>query len=99
MDNEPAAEQTGIKRKCSRSQEEKRGGDAECEGNVISVRLTCVQHQENLHHRRNAATDWGKSSKAECYGEYDYSGDLPRGNGNSCIDDAIANKHPRSTHA
>ena len=58
-----------------------------------------VQHQENLHHRRNATTDWGKRSKAECYDEDDYSGDLPRRNGNSCIDDAIADKHPRSTHA
>jgi hypothetical protein len=59
----------------------------------------CVQHQENLHHRRNAATDWGKRPKAECHDECDYSSDLPRGNGNSCINDAIADKHPRSTHA
>jgi hypothetical protein len=66
---------------------------------VIRVTLTCVQHQENLHHRRNAASDWGKRSKAERYDEYDYSDDLPRGNGNSCVDDAIADKHSRSTQA
>ena len=89
----------GIKRKCSRAQKEKGSGDAECEGDVIRVRLMCVQRQENLHHRGNAATDWSKRSKAECYDEYDYSGDLQHRNGNSCIDDAIADKHPGSTHA
>ena len=57
----------------------------------------CAQNQENLHHRRNAATDWGKRSKAECDDEYDYSGDLPCGNGNSSIDDAIADEHSCGT--
>lgn len=59
----------------------------------------CAQYQENLHHRRNAATDWGKRSKAECNDDYDYSGDLPRGNGSICISDAIADEHPCGTHA
>ena len=99
MDDESTAEQARIQRKCSWPQKEKGDCDAECERDVIGVRLMCVQHQENLHHRRKAASEWGKRSKAECYDEYDYSGDLPRGNGNSCINDAIADKHPRSTHA
>ena len=93
MDNKSTAEQAGIKRKCSRPQKEKGSSDAECESDVIRVRLTRSQHQENLRHHRNAATDWGKGPKAQCNDEYDYWGDQPRGNGNRCIDDAIADEH------
>ena len=90
MDNKSTAEQAGIKRKCSRPQKEKGSSDAECEGHVISVRLTLVQYQKNLHHGRKAAADGDKRSKAECYDQYDHSGNLPCGNGTSCIDDAVA---------
>jgi hypothetical protein len=99
VDDKPAAKKAGIERKCSRSQKEKGGGDGECEGNVIRFGLMCVQHQENLHHRRNAATDWCKCSQAERYDECDYYGDVPRGNGSICIDEGIADEHSRSAQA
>lgn len=99
MDYESTTEKARIDGKGSRPQKEKGGSDEECEGDVIRVRLMLSQHQENLRHRRDAATHWSKDPKAECYAEYDYSGDLPRGNGTSCIDDAIANEHSSSAEA
>jgi hypothetical protein len=93
VDYESTAKKARIDGKGSRPQKEKGGSDAECERDVIRVRLTGSQHQENLRHRRDAATHWSKGPKAECYDEYNYSANQPRGNGNSCIDDAIADEH------
>lgn len=59
----------------------------------------CAHHEESLHESRGAANEWSERSNAEPSRIEAYSGDLPRGNWSGCTGGAVANKHPRSTHA
>src|SRR5215471_6832597 len=61
--------------------------------------LVGTQQNENLQQSGEAATDRGKRPKEEGPGKDDYARDLPGGNGNACVEDAVAKKHPRSTQA
>jgi len=56
-----------------------------------------TQQYKKLHQSRDTASNWGKRSKTERSGDYSHGDNLPRGNWNSCIGRAVADKHSRST--
>ena len=57
------------------------------------------QQHEDLEQSGEAASHWGKHPEEEGSGKDDYSRNLPGGNRNGCVEDAVSKEHPRSTQA